>query len=419
MDIKGIKTVCVAGWGKTGRSLTRMLLSLGKKVKVTERSQENYFPASLIKDFQAKGVEFEFGNHSESFIRGSGLIVISPGIDFFKSSLAGIAEKNQIPHTGELEFAFYFTKAKIIAITGTNGKTTTAYLAYRLLKNTKKKIYLGGNIGRPFSEFALKAQEQDLVVLEVSSFQLETIIKFRPYVAVLLNLEPDHLNRHKNFSGYLKAKMKIFQNQQKNDWAVINKGNNLNKIFFSRINSKIVYFSDEFGDENLSAAYKIAKIFGVTKADCFPVFSQYQKLPHRQQLIKVIDKIKFINDSKATNPASTVFALEATRSPVILIAGGKDKGFDYSRLANYARKIKKINLIGEAADKIKDNLGHKVKCQKFASLEKAVISAYKQATAKDTVLFSPMCSSFDMFSDYRQRGQKFIEIVTKISYDKQ
>ncbi|MCF7871021.1 MAG: UDP-N-acetylmuramoyl-L-alanine--D-glutamate ligase [Candidatus Omnitrophica bacterium] len=414
MDIKNMKTICVAGWGKTGIALTRMLLSLGKKVKITEIRERNCFSFQLIKDFQLKGADFEFGGHSEGFVGDADLIVLSPGIDFFNSQLFKIVLKNHLAYCGELEFISYFTEAKIIAITGTNGKTSTAYLTYRLLKKKNKNVYLGGNIGRPFSEFVLNTEKGDLIVLEVSSFQLEAVIKFRPYIAVLLNIKPDHLDRHKSFDNYLKTKMKIFRNQQKDDWAIINKKDNLFKIFSSQIHSKIIHFNDEFPNENLSAAYRIGKIFGFTKTDCLSLFSKCRKLPHRQQLVKVIDQIKFINDSKSTNPASTCFAIKSMQSPIILIAGGKDKGFSYSSLENYARKIKKINLIGQAADKIKNELDNKIKCQKFDSLEDAVSFSSREAAAGDVVLFSPMCSSFDMFANYKKRGQKFIELVGKV-----
>ncbi|MCF7873904.1 MAG: UDP-N-acetylmuramoyl-L-alanine--D-glutamate ligase [Candidatus Omnitrophica bacterium] len=412
--IKDLITICVAGWGKTGISLTKMLLDLGKKVKVTEQRKKKYFCSQSIQNFQAKGVKFEFRKHSEEFIKSCELIILSPGIDLSRSKLTNIAIKNKISCIGELEFAFYFTDATIIAITGTNGKTTTAHLVYRLLKQKKKKVYLGGNIGRPFSEFVLNTKKGDVIVLEVSSFQLETVVKFRPKVAVLLNLEPDHLNRHKSFDNYLKTKLKIFHNQKKSDRAIINKEINLAKPYLSEINSKIIYFKNELSDQNLSAAYRVGKIFGITKDDCRILSSKYKKLPHRQQLVKEIDKIKFINDSKATNLSSTLFALKSIKKSVILIAGGKDKGFHYFDLGKYARKIKKINLIGQAADKINDEIGNKIKCDKFDSLKEAVLSSYKEAKPSDTILFSPMCSSFDMFSDYKERGQKFVEIVDNL-----
>lgn len=415
MNLESIDTICVGGWAKTGVSLTELLLLLGKKVKVTEgRSRANFDPA-LIKKFQEKGVKFEFGKHSEEFIKKTGLIVVSPGIDLAASKLGEIIRKNKVPYTGELELAAASTKAKIIAITGTNGKTSTAYLTYLLLKAAGKGVYLGGNIGRPFSEIVPLASEKDFIVLEVSSFQLETIIKFRPHVAVLLNVTPDHLNRHKTFENYLKIKVNIFKNQQRDDWSLVYKNNPLLGSYLTQLNSQLVYFGGEFPNDNLSAAYRIGRIFNISRNQCLKVFSQYRNLPHRQQEIRTINKVNFINDSKATNPDSAIWALKFLRSPVILIAGGRDKGFSYLPLEAYSRKLKKINLIGEAADKIKAELGSKINCEKFNSLEEAVLASYREAKKGTTVLFSPMCASFDMFSTYKERGRKFISIVENLS----
>ncbi len=413
-NIEKINRVCIAGWGKTGVSLAKLLLSLGKEVKVTEKGGRNNFSSSLIKNFQNKGVEFEFGRHSNNFISSAELLLLSPGINFSESSLNKIVKKNHMPYTGELEFASYFAKAKIIAITGTNGKTTTAYLAYLLLKKKKKKVYLGGNIGRAFSEIVPNAGKEDLIVLEVSSFQLETIHRFRPYIAALLNINSDHLTRHKSFNNYLKTKMKIFQNQKKSDWSLINRKSRLPKTFLPQLNSKVVYFGGEFSNDNFSCVYEIGKIFNLTKADCLSIFSEYRNLPYRQQEIKIINKVRFINDSKSTNPASTINALGPLQAPVILIAGGRGKGFSYAPLRRYSRKIRKVNLIGEAADKIRDDLSGKIKCQKFDCLKEAVLASYRESMGEGTVLFSPMCSSFDMFADYKERGRSFNRIVKNI-----
>lgn len=414
MYLENLEKVCVAGWGRTGISLAKLLLFLGKKVSVTEEKKENNFSLSLIKDFQAKGVEFEFGAHSQSFLSGSQLVLLSPGINFFDSRLGEIIRQNHLPYMGELEFAYRLNKAKIIAITGTNGKTTTAYLTYLLLKKKGAKVYLGGNIGRPFSDMVINLSREDFVVLEVSSFQLETIIRFKPYIGALLNVYPDHLSRHKNFNNYFQTKMKIFQNQQNCDWALLNGNNRLSCSLSSRLNSRVVYFGKEFSNENFACAAKIGEILGLSKTDCFSVFSGYKNLPHRQQYLGMVNKIKFINDSKATNLHSTLSALQAVESRVVLIAGGKDKGISYSPLRSYSRKIKKINLIGEAGSKIKEDLKEKIQCQQFNSLESAVLAAAKEAGPGGTVLFSPMCASFDMFADYQQRGREFIRIVKKI-----
>ena len=297
---------------------------------------------------------------------------------------------------------------------GTNGKTTTSFLTYSVLKSVGKNVYLAGNIGIPFARCALETRPDDIVVLEVSSFQLESIIEFKPYVACLLNLEPDHLDRYANFDEYISTKLNIFRNQTNKEWAVINKNLFNLKSVINSTNSHIVYFSDELTNENFSAVYRIARVFGVSKIDCIKIINNFKGLPHRMQLVRKVKGVTFINDSKATNPASTMWALKNINSKVILIAGGKDKGLDYTVIKPYLKKVKKINLIGEASDKIKGSLSKCKDVHVFSSLREAVRDAYANADEKDTVLFSPMCASFDMFANYRERGKKFVDIVNSL-----
>lgn len=416
MDINNFKTVCIVGWAKTGISLCNLLLFLKKEIRVTEIKTRENFTSSLIDKFRERGVKFEFGGHSENFIKTSQLIILSPGVDVLSSAVVGISRALNIPCVGEIEFSYWLTKAKFIAITGTNGKTTTSYLTYRVLRERRKRVFLGGNIGRPLSSFVLNTKKGDLIVLEVSSFQLETILQFRPYVAAVLNIEPDHLDRYLTFDEYFKAKMNIFKNQKNVDWAVLNKKSDLCKVIEKRIKSKLSFFSSEFSNENFSCVYRIASIFGASKLDCLKVFSAFGGLAHRLQFVRKFKEITFINDSKATNPASTIWALKNIKTPVILIAGGKDKGLDYSQILPYLKKVKKINLFGKASFKIKDALNFHANTEIFSSLEDVVATSFKESDSGDTILFSPMCSSFDMFSDYRQRGKKFIEIVKNLQY---
>ena len=197
-------------------------------------------------------------------------------------------------------------------------------------------------------------------------------------------------------------------------FAILNKNNGLDSEKIAAIRSKIIYFSNEFSDQNLSCVYRIASIYGLTKADCEVVFSQFQGLPHRRQLVRRIDGISFINDSKATNPSSTIWALQNSKDSVILLAGGKDKGLDYSVVAPYLGRVKKLNLFGEAATLIRNSLESHVPTQLFSSLEDAVTVSFSQAKKGDTILLSPMCASFDMFSNYQERGSKFSEIVNSL-----
>lgn len=414
MNLDSFNKVCVIGWGRSGISLCNLLLSLKKQVRISEVKERRCFSSSLVNEFSKKGVRFEFGGHSHQFMKGSQLIILSPGVDTTNSSAVKNARMLGIPYIGEVEFSSWLTKAKYIAITGTNGKTTTSYLTYKVLKERRKRVFLGGNIGTPFSSFVLGTKKGDIIVLEISSFQLETIIEFKPYVAVFLNLEPDHLDRYRNFSDYFQAKMNIFKNQNSSDWAVLNKNMDFLNCLKKEIKSKIVYFSKEFPNENFSCVYRTASIFGLEKADCLKVFSAFRGLPHRLQFVRQIKGVTFINDSKATNPSSTIWALKSIKSPVILIAGGKDKGLDFTSVFSYLRRVKKINLFGEASLKIKESLNSDIKSEVFSSFPEVVSASFKEAKPGDTVLFSPMCASFDMFSNYEERGNKFIEIVNSL-----
>jgi len=414
MNIDNIKKVCVVGWGKSGFSLCNLLLSLKKEVKLTELKERKYFHPALIDKLKDKGVSFEFGGHNENFLKGCQLIVLSPGVDTLNSAVIKIANSLNIPHVGEVEFAYWLTKAKFVAITGTNGKTTTTFLTYRVLRENKKRVFLGGNIGIPVSSFILGTRKGDLIVLEISSFQLETILEFKPFVSALLNIEPNHLDRHPTFNDYFRAKMNIFKNQQDKDFAVLNKNIELLTDIEKKIKSKVIHFSSEFENQNFSCIYRIAGIFGLGKADCLHVFNNFKGIPHRLQLVRVLNGVSFVNDSKSTNPSSTIWAFNNIKGDIILIAGGKDKGVDYESIIPHMGRVKKVNLFGQAAQKIEKALAGHVKTQIFPSLNDVVSASFKESNPKDTILLSPMCSSFDMFSNYMERGRKFIEAVKNL-----
>ncbi len=415
MDINNFKKVCVVGWARSGIALCDLLLKLKKEVLISEIKERGEFDAGSIDAMRHKGVKFEFGGHSDKFIKDSQMVVISPGVDPNNSRALEIARQCNIPYLGEMEFSFCLTKARCIGITGTNGKTTTTYLTYKILQKKRKRVFLGGNIGTPFSSLVLDTKEDDIVVIEVSSFQLETIISFRPFVAALLNLEPDHLDRYTDFKNYVEAKTNIFRNQRQDDYAILNKNIELRSSIESKIRSKLVHFSDEFPNENLSCVYRIANIFGMSKVDCMNIFSSFEGLDHRLQVVRKIKGITFINDSKATNPSSTVWALKNVKAPVILLVGGKDKGLDYSLVNPYLRRVKKVHLFGEASFKIRDSLAPEVKAESFSSLAEATKASLEAADSGDTVLLSPMCASFDEFANYEERGKVFIEIVKNFS----
>lgn len=414
MDIDSLKKVAVVGWGDSGIALCNLLLFFNKKVYLTEIREAKCFNSVIIKRYKEQGVKFEFGANTKEFIQDVDLIVLSPGVDPQVSPIVKIANNLGIPYVGEVEFAACLTKAKFVAITGTNGKTTTTFLTYKLLKEKFKNVFLGGNIGIPLSSFILDTKPKDLIVLEISSFQLETIMNFKPYVAALLNLEPDHLDRYPNLNDYYNAKMNIFKNQTQDDWAVIYKDIFDNFDIEKKVKSKIIKFSDEFTNANFSCIYKIGSVFGLDKDYCSQVFSSFKGLPHRLQVVSQKNGITFINDSKATNPASTVWALKNIDKDIILLAGGKDKGLDYAQIIPYLKRVKKINLYGAAANKIDGVLKSSVTTEIFSGFNEAITDAFKSAKSLDVVLLSPMCSSYDMFSNYKERGRKFIEIVKSL-----
>ncbi len=430
MNIDAIKNVGVVGWGRSGVSLCELLLKLKKKVLVTEAKESSQFDAGQINRYRESGVVFEFGGHSERFIKQAELLVLSPGVNHRRLNFIAAAQSSGNPCAqsagatcvqstgvtcvGEVEFAFWLTQAKVIAITGTNGKTTTTYLAHQVLSQKRKRVHLGGNIGTPFSSFVLDTRKNDLVVLELSSFQLETIVEFSPYVACLLNIEPDHMDRYLDLGDYLQAKMNIFRNQTESDWAIINRNIDFRPTIESPIRSQRLYFSDEFANENLSCVYRIASVFRMAKADCMRIFSEFKGLPHRLQLVRNLNGVTFINDSKATNPSSTIWALKNATTPVILLAGGRDKGLNFSQVVPFLRRVKKVNLIGEASSKIRDAFAGRIPSEFFATFEEAVKASYREAESGDTVLLSPMCASFDMFSNYEERGAVFTNIVNSL-----
>ncbi|MBN2483688.1 MAG: hypothetical protein JXD21_05770 [Candidatus Omnitrophica bacterium] len=406
----------IIGFKRSGIALCRMLLDYGKQVKVSDTGFEDSFSKILIERLGARGVRFEFEKNSCEFLSDCDLVVVSPGVDVAASGIGEYTCARGIPVYGEMEVASWVNRARIVAITGTNGKTTTTFLAYSVLKSKfPGRVYLAGNIGIPFSEVAPRTKEGDIVVLEVSSFQLETIRDFHPAVSCITNIEPDHLDRYAQVSDYVRAKKNIFSNQTANDFAVLNRNCAFSDELKSSIHSQVRYFSDEFENENYSAVSVIAGIFAMTKEECARVFSEFRGLPHRMQKVREFGGVTFINDSKATNPSSTIWALKNTKGPVRLIAGGKDKGLEYGEIAPYLNQVKKIYLYGQARTAITQALSFYPDIARYDGVEEAVRSAAQDARRGEVVLFSPMCSSFDLFKNYQERGKFFIQVVNNLN----
>jgi UDP-N-acetylmuramoylalanine--D-glutamate ligase len=280
---------------------------------------------------------------------------VSPGVTSDAMPVVW-AEQVNIPIISEIEFAWLICPATVIAITGSNGKTTVATLIGKILEAKGKKAFVCGNIGKPFSGEVDKIEEHDFVSLEVSSFQLERINKFKPKISVILNFSRNHLDRYNNLEEYLKAKRRIFMNQDKSDYLVLNSEDPVLRELAKETNARVAYFSRIPGlSPNQSAVLNVGKILGIEKELCLEVFRNFKGVEHRQEYVAQINNIKFINDSKATTVEAAIYALENINSPIVLIAGGKDKGLDYSIILDLARKkIKEVVLIGEARSKIRE-----------------------------------------------------------------
>lgn len=444
------KNILVVGLARSGVSAVRLLLREGAKVTVTDTAGKDRL-ADAISLLKGLSISYELGSHNlETFLK-SGLIIISPGVPYKSEYLLRAKEKG-IPVISEIELAYNLLKAPIIGITGTNGKSTVTTLTGELIKAYKRNVFVGGNLGTALSDAVLSDKKWDAAVAEISSFQLETIKDFRPMTAVLLNITPDHLDRYDSMDEYVWAKARIFENQGKDDFAILNaddaytsdiiKNIKSGIILFSRLKSvergvyikgsdivsnisgkdEIVIKADELGIkgvhniENAMASIAAAQLSGCPVEFMRQVLKRFAGLEHRLELVKVIDGVKYINDSKGTNVGAVVKSLEGFSEPVILIAGGLDKGSDFTPLGGLVKeKVKTLILIGKAKDKIADAVGGLTHTIFASSLEDAVNIASHKADEGDVVLLSPACASFDMFKNFEDRGRVFKEAVNRLT----
>ncbi len=369
------------------------------------------------------------------------LSVLSPGIDPSVPLVQNFIQR-RIDMIGELELAYEMCTCPIVAITGTNGKTTTTQLVEKMLNACGVKTLAAGNIGPAFSAQVKQSRDLDVMTLEVSSFQLETIRRFRPQISVWLGFAPDHLDRYKSMEEYFAAKIRIFENQTAEDWAVVNFRDKLPEIAARKITFSAYVASGDFelregeiffrnqrvlalaetklrglhNAENLMAALGVGFLRGLSFAEMAVPLREYQPLPHRCEPIRTVGGVEYVNDSKGTNPDSVEKALASETRPVVLIAGGKDKGFDYDALTELvAQKCRAVVVLGEMADRIEALWKDRVKIANAGwSLEKAVQLSHDLAVPGDVVLLSPGTSSFDMFKNYADRGNQFRALVNAI-----
>ncbi|MDD5561189.1 MAG: UDP-N-acetylmuramoyl-L-alanine--D-glutamate ligase [Candidatus Omnitrophica bacterium] len=409
------KNITVVGLARSGLACANLLHSLGACVRVTDINDNTQTRESAA-GLSSKGIPVELGLHSEDFIRQAELVVISPGVPLCAQPVIWAKEFSR-PLISEIELASMLCPAEIIAVSGSNGKTTVTTLIGKVLAESGKRVFVCGNIGNPFCAEVERIKQGDFVVLEVSSFQLETIRDFKPKIAVILNLTPNHLDRYNNMQEYLNAKKRIFINQDDNDYLVLNADDPFLDAASLGAKSKIVFFNKTGAfNPNQNAVMAVGKILGVKAEDMLGVFQKFKGIQHRMEEVAQINGVRFINDSKATTADSAIWAIKNIASPIILIAGGRHKGIAYSVILEAARnKVKKAFLIGEARDIIAAALEADLPVEKTDNLNIAVKKAYEQAAPGDCVLFSPMCSSYDMFKDYAQRGEAFKKMVLDLS----
>lgn len=409
--------VTVVGLARSGMAAARLLKRSGVSVSLTEKKNTPDLE-KLAVQLRAEGIGVELGAHSRSFIEGRGLLVISPGVRPDADPVKWAREAG-IEVISEIELAFSFCQAPVIAITGTNGKTTTTTLIGEVIKASGAKAHVLGNIGTPFSSAVLSISKEDIVSLEVSSFQLEAIKTFHPKVAAILNITPDHLDRYAGIEDYLKAKKRIFMNQDKNDFLVLNYGDEALRILAAEAKSKVLFFNKESSekefDQNQMAVLAVAKALGIDRKVCLEVFKDFKGVEHRLEFVRNLKGIDFVNDSKATNIDSTIWALRNIKKPAVLIAGGRDKGSDFASIRGLVKeKIREVVLVGEANERIAAAWDKLLPISQVKTFQEAVAVAYSKAKSGEIVLFSPMCKSFDMFTDYEHRGRTFKELVNQL-----
>jgi UDP-N-acetylmuramoylalanine--D-glutamate ligase len=447
VDLAG-KRVLVVGLARTGVAASLFSAGYGAAVTATDDKPEAELAGTAAR-LRAAGVKLELGGHAPKTFLEQDLIVVSPGVPAKLPPLER-ARARGIPVWSEMELAWRFLRGTLVAITGSNGKTTTTSLVAHILKEAEIPALTGGNIGVPLLSLTEYSTDATVTVAEISSFQLETIESFRPEIGVLLNLTPDHLDRHASFDDYARAKMRLFENQLDRDAAVLNADDpevtrrmpSRPRIFwFSRRKrvaegaflrgGEIIFRSDgaeiavarrdeiqlrgEHNLENVLAACAAAHLAGAAPSAIASGVKSFRGVEHRLEFVAEVGGVTFYNDSKATNVDAALKAVEAFPGPLVVILGGKDKGSPYAPLREPLRaRARAAILIGAAAEKIGAELGDAVAVEQAGTLDRAVELARKHAKPGDVVLLAPACSSFDQFENYEQRGRVFKELVAKL-----
>ncbi|MGB9907757.1 MAG: UDP-N-acetylmuramoyl-L-alanine--D-glutamate ligase [Candidatus Saccharicenans sp.] len=447
MELKN-KNVVVVGFARTGQALCDFLLEKEvARLTVSDKKPENQL--EKVEDYRKKGVEFDLGQHRPELFLAADLIVVSPGVPPLPEILE--ARNRGVKVISEIELAYDFLNCRLVGITGSNGKSTTTTLIYRILKNSGLKVHLTGNIGTPLISFVHKSRPDHIIVTEISSFQLEFTEKFRTDIAVFLNISPNHLDWHQTMENYIRAKKKLFDQQQLGDVAVLNRDDPVlwtwsrqkkSELYaFSRkhtvprgcylknstiwlkleeelpvIKTKDIKLRGVHNLENVMAAVIASRLAGASLPAIRQTCRDFRGLEHRLEEVRTINRVLFVNDSKATTVAATVKAVQSYSRPIVLILGGRDKGGDFSPLRRALKnRVRKILLIGEAREKIKKALAGAFPLEEAASFRELVEKAYQAARPGDVVLLAPACTSWDMFRNFEERGRLFKKEVNYLA----
>lgn len=446
MDLKG-KKVLVVGLGKTGEAVCQFLLSRGAHVRVSEKKRKEELNKK-ISIWIEKGVMVETGKHKQQSFLEADLIIPSPGVPPIPQLKS--AKDRGAKIISEIELAYHFLKGTIVGITGSNGKSTTASLAHKILLEGGVPSYLGGNIGTPLINFVEQSKEDDVYVTEISSFQLQYIEHFKASVSVFLNVSPDHLDWHPSFSDYYGAKKKLIRYQTENEKTILNQDDPLVWNLHTEAKASVYAFSRKkkvrpgcflqgdwivfangtedklmktseiaiFGlhnQENVMAAALVGHLFSLPLTQIRESIQSFQGLEHRLEKVTTIKGVAFYNDSKATNVDAALKSIQSFDQEIILIAGGRDKGGDFEKLKMpVEERAKKIILLGEAKEKLKKALRNTVSMEEASSMEEAVSQGFLEASPGDVVLLAPACTSFDMFQNFEERGRIFKQAVFEL-----
>ena len=447
-----IRKALVLGMARSGVAAAKLLVSRGAEAYICDRKTKEEL-GDALDGLNVQGVSWHLGEeHPERLLEGMDALIISPGIPL--TNPAAIKAKEMgVEVMGELEYAYRESTGLLMAVTGTNGKTTTCTLLGEMFKNAGKRVSVVGNIGAPFAAAAMDMKAGDSTVCEVSSFQLETIREFHPAISAILNISEDHLNRHGTMENYIAAKARVFENQTPEDICVLNYENEYVRALAPRVKAQVFWFSTkreleqgafvrdgsivfkkpgkdililpadevripgEHNLENALAATILAVEYGIAPEIVAQTLKTYAGVEHRIEFVRTVNGIDFINDSKGTNPDATIKAIQAMKKPTVLILGGSDKKTSFIEMYEAMTPlIKHVVLLGETAPQLEEAAKKTGYCNyvRADSFRDAVMQAYRLAEPGDNVLLSPACASFDMFDNFEQRGEVFKQIVREL-----